>query len=323
MNKIVLLSDQPEDVSFLAEISQVTKADLKVAKNAVEAAEIIGTESVSAIFIDVTRPLNLNEFEVEAQKRFGLFSDQVHAQKFHFISDRPLDDNRDVINSPFFGSFFERPETDVEKVGQFYGQFVLAGEKMETHDLKHFLAGKGSTQTLTLTNANQKQEAAEAVRQYLIQAKVPARIANVVANSVDELLMNAIYDAPVDDFGKTLYSTTARNQDRELTGRELVKMTIGFDGFHIGITVTDSFGALDRSRILNHVSLSYRNRDYTIRQGQAGAGLGIATIFNSGGSLIYHCEAGVKTEATVLFRAYDNFKEFKKQFRFFSAKFYV
>ncbi len=301
----------------------MNNADLKVVKNAVEATEFIEKESVSGIFIDVNKPKNLNEFEQEAQKRFGLFSDQVHAQKFHFMSDRSLDENRDVINSPFFGSFFERPEVDVEKIAQFYGRFVLAGEKMETHNLNNFFGGKGNPQTLTLVNANQKQEAAEAVRQYLIQAKVPARISNVVANSVDELLMNAIYDAPVDDFGKPLYSSTARNQDRPLVDREQVKMTIAFDGFHVGITVVDNYGALDRNRMLNHVSLSYRNRDYTIKQGQAGAGLGIATIFNSGGSLVYHCEAGIKTEATVLFRAFDNFKEFKKQFRFFSAKFYV
>ena len=54
----------------------------------------------------------------------------------------------------------------------------------------------------------QKQEAAEAVRQYLIQAKIPGRIANSVANAVDELLMNAIFDAPTDAFGKTIYSAT-------------------------------------------------------------------------------------------------------------------
>jgi hypothetical protein len=321
--KLLLISSQPEDVTFLAEASQVAGATLEVVPDARIAAESIATINPAAIFIDVNEGKLLREFELEAQKKFGLFSDQVQAHKFHFLSNRPLQENRDVIQSPFFGSYFERPLVSVEDSARFYGRFVLAGETMQTHDLKHFLEERGKTQTVLLVRSDQKQEAAEAVRQYLIQAKIPGRIANTVANAVDELLMNAIFDAPADEFGKNIYTATARNQIRELTGREQVKMTIGFDGFYVGISITDFFGSIDRTRLLNHVSMNYRDQEYQIRRGQAGAGLGLAAVFNSGGSLIYHCETAQKTEVTLLYRAYDNFRDFKTQFRFFSAKFYV
>src|SRR6185369_6796516 len=131
--------------------------------------------------------------------------------------------------------------------------FVIASEKMATHDLKHFLGPKAVVQGVTLTRSEQKQEAVEAVRQYLIQAKVPARISNIIANSVDELLMNALFDAPTDEFGKALYTITDRSQSRELKDKELVQMRIGFDGFNVGVSVTDFFGAIDRPRLLNHV----------------------------------------------------------------------
>jgi hypothetical protein len=321
--RLLLISNQPEDVSFLAETCQIAGATLDVVPDAKAAAESIAKNNPSAIFIDVNETKLLNAFEFEVQKKFGLFSDQIQAHRFHFMANRPLQENRDVIQSPFFGSYFERPESRAEESAQFYGRFVLAGEQMQTHDLKHFLSDRGKLQTVTLVRSDQKQEAAEAVRQYLIQAKIPARIANTVANAVDELLMNALFDAPSDDFGNPLYSSTARNQVRALGSREQVKMTIGFDGFYVGVSIADFFGSIDRTRLLNHVSMNYRERDYTIRRGQAGAGLGLAAVFNSGGSLIYHCETNEKTEVTLLYRAYDNFREFKAQFRFFSAKFYV
>lgn len=325
--KLLLISDQADDATFLAEASAVAKAELDIVPSAVAAVDKIAQNDYVAVFVDVTKLSQLREFEFEVQKRFGLFSDRIQPNFIHFISDKDLSANRDSILSPLFGNFYQRPTEAISEAGQVYGRFVAASEKMATHDLSHFLneegLGRKIVQKVTLTNTDQKQEAVEAVRQYLIAAKVPARVSNLIANSVDELLMNAMFDAPTDEFGKPLYSSTLRSNSRELTNKEQVTMRVGFDGFYFGISVADGFGSIDRSRILNHISASYREKDYTVRAGQAGAGLGVATIFNSGGTLIYHCESGKKTEATLLYRAYASYRDFKNQFKFFSAKFYV
>lgn len=320
---ILLISDHPDDTTFLAQAAQSAEAKIHVEPDPEKAVEFLSKHACTAVFIDVSKIETLTKFEHAAQKRFGLFSDRIQAPMFHFISDKPLFESRDVIKSPFFSSYFQRPEEENEASAKLYGRFVLASEKKATHDLKHFLSAKARVQGVTLTQTDQKQEAVEAVRQYLIQAKIPARISNIVANAVDELLMNALFDAPCDEFGKGLYTATDRAQSRDLQGKELVQMRIGFDGFYVGVSVTDFFGAIDRSRLLNHVSLDYSNRDYTIKHGQAGAGLGLSTIFHSGGSLIFHCENREKTEVTLLYRAFSSFREFKTQFRFVSAKFYV
>lgn len=320
---ILLISDRAEDASFLAEVSQVNGCKVHIVPDAKKAVDFIAAEDCTAIFMDLDQAKVLSEFEMEAQKRFGLFSDRVQPQKFHFISDHPLHENRSSIQSPFFGSFYQRPESDLEINANFYARFVQASEQMSTHDLKHFMNEKGAVQEVTLTETDQKQEAAEAVRQYLIKGQVPARVANIVANTVDELLMNALFDAPCDEFGKPLFTSTARDTSRKLASNELVKMSIGFDGFFVGISVTDQYGSVDRARLLSHVSMNYKNREYMIKQGQAGAGLGLANILQSGGSLIFHCESGAKTEVTLLYRVFPSYRNFKSQFRFFSAKFYV
>lgn len=324
--KLLLISDQADDASFLSEVALVAQASLEIVSGAAAAAERIAQNDYVAIFVDVTKLSQLREFEFEIQKRFGIFSGRIQPNFIHFISSSGLNENRDTILSPLFGNFYQRPIENIAMQGQFYGRFVVASEKASTHDLSHFLneAGVGQkiVQKVVLTNTDQKQEAVEAVRQYLLMAKVPARISNMISNSVDELLMNAMFDAPCDEFGKPLYSATLRSHSRELVGREQVTMSIGFDGFYFGASIADGFGSIDRTRILNHISASYREKDYNIRLGQAGAGLGVATIFNSGGTLIYHCEAGKKTEATLLHRTYASYRDFKNQFKFFSAKFY-
>ena len=320
---ILLISDQPDDATFLAEVVSEVQADLHIAPNATEGVNFLAEHDCAAIFVDVSKTKKLREFEFEAQKKFGLFSDRLQPNLIHFIGEGGIGNNRDAVMSPLFGNFYERFTKDIPDNGKYYGRFVKASESMSTHALGNFLSARGTVQTVVLTNTNQKQEAAEAVRQFLISAKIPARISNMIANAVDELLMNALFDAPCDAFGKALYSSTSRNESRELKPNEQVKMSIGFDGFYVGISVADSYGSVDRNRLLNHVSMNYRDQDYKMRLGQAGAGLGIATVFNSGATLIYHCEAQVKTEATLLYRACSSYREFKGQFKFFSAKFYV
>jgi hypothetical protein len=319
---LLLISDHPEDPAFLAEVAQVLGAVVRTVPAPERAIDEFSTHQFHSIFVDVDKITKLRNLEMQVQQRFGLLGDQVQPSKMHFISDKPLSEKRDVTQSPFFGSFFQRPETNVETAGNLYGRILFAGEERGANFLERLLGEEGEVQTLVLERSAQKQEAAEAVRNYLLQGSVPARIANTLTNVVDELLMNAIYDAPGDEFGRPLYSITSRDEDRELSGRESVEMKIGFDGTHLAVSVTDHFGSLDRSRLLAHVSINYRNQEYKVRQGGAGAGLGLASILNTGGSLLYHCEEGRRTEAILVTRVFENYRDFRSQFRFFSARFY-
>jgi hypothetical protein len=319
---VLLISDHPDDPAFLAEVAQVNRAQVHTAPDPERAIDKLEGHNFSAIFVDVSKVSRLRNLEMEVQKRYGLLGEQVQASRMHFISDKPLSEKRDVIQSPFFGSFFQRPASDVEESGKYYGRILSAGEERGANFLVRLLGEEGDVQEVSLERSAQKQEAAEAVRNYLIQGRVPARIANTLTNVVDELLMNAIYDAPGDEFGRPLYSITSRDEDRQLSGRETVEMKIGFDGLYLGVSVSDHFGSLDRTRLLNHVSINYRDQEYKLRQGGAGAGLGLASILNTGGSLLYHCEDGRRTEAILVSKVFESYRDFRAQFRFFSARFY-
>ena len=239
--EILLVSSHPEDPAFLAEVAGASGSGLVTAPDPEAAVELLGSRPFSAVFVDVSDLDNLKQVELGIQKRFGLLGDRIRAHQFHFISDLPLGEKRDAIQSPFFGSFFERaPEGLIESAGSFYGRMMAANGEDGSQVLEGFLGAEGGVQSLWLERSSQKQEATELVRQYLLEAKIPSRIANTLANVVDELLMNAIFDAPVDEFGRPLYSLTSRDADRELPAHERVELRLGFDGHYFGVNVNDS-----------------------------------------------------------------------------------
>ena len=94
------------------------------------------------------------------------------------------------------------------------------------------------------------------------------------------------------------------------------------NGIYEAGAASDLYGSLDKNRLLSHISKIYKEEEYRVRTAVAGAGIGLATVFRTGGSFFFVSEQGVRTEVTVFFKRTDNFREFKDQFRFISTQFY-
>jgi hypothetical protein len=101
-----------------------------------------------------------------------------------------------------------------------------------------------------------------------------------------------------------------------------VELQVGFDGTYFGVTAIDHFGSLDKAKLLTHISKNYSDEQYKIRTGIAGAGIGLATVYRSGGSFFVASEMRERTEVTLFFKRTDSYREFKEQFQFFSTQFY-
>jgi hypothetical protein len=71
-----------------------------------------------------------------------------------------------------------------------------------------------------------------------------------------------------------------------------------------------------------HISKVYTNEEYKVRSTVAGAGIGLATVFQSGGSFFFSSDNHVQTEVTVFFRRTDSYRDFKDQFKFLATQFY-
>jgi hypothetical protein len=117
----------------------------------------------------------------------------------------------------------------------------------------------------------------------------------------EELLMNAIYDAPTDAAGKALYNHIDRSQPVELKENERALFQYGCDGTIIGLSILDPFGALSKETLLKHIERCTQNIQQTDAEKKGGGGYGLFQILKSSSLVIFNIQPQVKTEVIALF----------------------
>jgi hypothetical protein len=319
---LLLISEHPEDLAFSKVVAKTAGYELVHAKNLAHGIELFVSSGPKVLFADGSSHAHYQEFETAIHDKVGLFSEQIHPNAIHFISADTFDHASYLLQSPIFGHFIFRRFDNVEECGAHYGRIVMAAGRERAFGLESLLIPGTKTQILKLTSSDQKQQVAEAVKTYLLQAQFQTRIATLIANAVDEIIMNAIFDAPIDETGRTIYTATPRSTVVKLEGKSAVEIQVGFDGAYFGVTAIDHFGSLDKSKMLAHVAKNYSAQQYKVRAASSGAGLGLATIYRSGGSFFMASEMRERTEVTLFFKRTSSYREFKEQFRFFSTQFY-
>lgn len=318
----MLFSTRVEDRTFAEKVAAHAQLTLMTAPTPQDAVRILSQQQVGAMLVDASTQGQYDVFENAVQEAFGLFSDKLNSNTLHYLGSGDIHEVPYLIQSPLFGHYLIRNFSDIDATAEHYGRVVSATLGERAFGIKNFLRPEAKIQTVSLKKTTQKQGAVEAVKNYLLANKFQARISSVIANAVDELLMNAMFDAPVDAGGKHIESGSSRATEIALEGQRAVEMHVGFDGNCFAVSVVDHFGSLDRSKLLGSVSKIYKKDSYRVRTSVAGAGIGLASVFHSGGSFFFASESGARTEATVLFRKAENFRSFKSQFRHLSTQFY-
>lgn len=106
-----------------------------------------------------------------------------------------------------------------------------------------------------------------------------------LASVVDELLMNALLDAP--------RATAAP------AGCAVLRWA--HDGGAIAISVGDSYGSLSKRDVIDHVRRARRERGRPRPHAAAGAGIGLYLVLANVASLVVNIEPGRRTEVVCLF----------------------
>ncbi len=323
---LLLVSNRPDDLTFAKTIAEMTSLDLQQSVDLAVVTNAIKEQDVSAIFVDLGSEEGFKVFESAIHDNVGLFSDRLNSNRFHYISDLDLEEKKFMLNSPIFGNFIYRKFSGPEKAvraGTRYGYVIKATMSDRAFGIRNYFHPKSQVQTITMKRSTQKQQVVEALRGYLIKAKYPTRMANTIANAVDELVMNAIFAAPTDALGNRTFDQTPRDADIPLEGKSAIEVSIAFDGVQVGVCATDQFGSVDKEKVLKHLSTLYKDEQYKMKMSSAGAGIGLATTFRNGGSLLFICEKNARTEVMVIFERLENIREFKDQFRYILNQFYV
>ncbi len=118
----------------------------------------------------------------------------------------------------------------------------------------------------------------------------------------DELLMNALYDAPAAAQGldrKDLLSRAVPGGPP--ISNESVLVRYASDGRFLTISVKDRFGLLKKSDILDNLARAATTGGSPLRDPRAGAGLGLYFVMQSVSRLVINVSRGQATEAICFF----------------------
>jgi hypothetical protein len=97
----------------------------------------------------------------------------------------------------------------------------------------------------------------------------------------EELLTNALFNAPVDPSGEHPFRDLDRRQHAELATGQSVEVSLLADDNRFGIAVADPFGSLTVERFQTSLSRGFRGGEGQIQTTGGGAGIGLYTVYRA------------------------------------------
>ncbi len=121
-----------------------------------------------------------------------------------------------------------------------------------------------------------------------------------IEQCVDEMLMNALYDAPVDENGAPLFSEIPTKTRISLRVEQKVVVQYACDGKRFAVSVRDAFGTLERATVLRYLHKCLHSEQQIDRK-VGGAGLGLYMMVNAASAVLFNVLPGVATEVVCVF----------------------
>jgi CheY-like chemotaxis protein len=176
-------------------------------------------------------------------------------------------------------------------------ELTITAHKLISGDLfgveKYLLWGT-ELHEIVITRASQRAHVVTGLAEAVRARGQSARVASMAMLVADELISNAVHNAPVDATGVHYRSELARDIELELDARHQVRLRWGSDARYVAIEVTDQFGSLDRDTVLRALGKQ------EIRESGGGAGMGVALAYRSCDHLVFNLAPGKRSEVIAL-----------------------
>ncbi len=248
--------------------------------------------------LNPTRPINLAIFDARNEPPDRRFLNQV-PKPAHIIYIVPGEDLakrvqlfEDVRATSLF-CYDERFDDD---------EFISSATKAlhgEIFGLQKYFPWGVTTFSMVVKNYEEKGRAIEIMMRYAQMAGVRGPVRDRIQLVADELMMNALYHAPVDGRGQEKYRGMTQKQLAQLPEVNPIQVQYGCSGRYFGIAVRDGGGSLHRDRALEY--LVRARAAAQMEQKASGAGLGLISVLHSVSKLVFNLAPGYSTEVIGLF----------------------
>lgn len=309
-SNLIVVSERPEDIRFAEFLAFANDLPLHKAATG-EAFQKLAVEN----------PRSIVYWDAQNEALAGPVAEALvkttPPSRVFAVTDQPLNAYGHLAQAPVFGHhIFRRYE---EPAPTLFPRLIGAALHPAPFGLERYFPESVKPTRIAITRSGQKRAAVDAIQAFFEKQQVNTRLAALVAQACDELIMNAIFDAPVLPNGMLLRRGTSRDADFELIEKEHVHLDMASSDDYVGICVSDQFGSLKKSLLMSFLSKDYQDQDYVLRKQDPGAGLGLHGIVQTGLSIMFLSKPAVRTEVMLFFAKNASFKTFRTGFRFLSV----
>jgi CRP-like cAMP-binding protein len=166
--------------------------------------------------------------------------------------------------------------------------------------LEKYMIWGVEVQSRPVTRSQDRADLIAEMESHLKKVGVRSTITERAATVAEELLMNAIYDAPQRE-GKHLYNHLPRTEHVELQKGEQGEFRYACDGMLAAISVSDPFGGFPMTTLLGYLERNYMGQADPQAHGKGGAGRGLHQIVENSDLVVFNVQRNLRTEVIALF----------------------
>ncbi|MCA9677840.1 MAG: hypothetical protein KC464_22645 [Myxococcales bacterium] len=194
-------------------------------------------------------------------------------------------------------------------------ELIITAEKLLRGDLfglqKYLLWGV-EPYCLKIKDSREKADYISQVSGYAASLGCNERVVELIETIVDELVTNAIYNAPRTATGEARYAKLSRREPVELEPHEQGELQFACDGDYIAIGQIDPFGALTQETVVSYLNRCLVKGPDQISEASGGAGIGLFRVFQSLSKFVINIDPGHKTEVITLIDLRLSMKRFRQ-----------
>jgi hypothetical protein len=182
------------------------------------------------------------------------------------------------------------------------GLVVAIGKlaKGDIFGIEKYLAWGVHVRERLVQSYEQKRDLLLEVADYAQEVGARRQAVSKIESVADELLMNALYDAPALRYGVPMSPPDRSRGLAEPIGEEPATVRYASDGRWFAVSVRDNYGELRKEAILAALQRARAERGPQTR-GNGGAGLGMYYVLTSVTRFVANIQPGQQTEVIALF----------------------
>jgi serine/threonine protein kinase len=147
-----------------------------------------------------------------------------------------------------------------------------------------------TTEAIQISSSAQKADCIDTLLEDARTARVRRPVLRALKDLADEMIMNAIFNAPVDERGRQTHADLDRAADITLNPGQSAIVRWAFGPRHITVAVRDPFGSLTPDHILAHITGSPPSPRSGVPA--PGAGMGLRIMSRSAQHLLFTISSG-------------------------------